>query len=88
MFSVYSSSKEFAYDHVMREEVVTFAKGINTRPNSRVNPQRHSLKAILLLFVQPYAAGSRNSEKYFNTEITKVSVSVNGSAIGLYNNGI
>lgn len=50
-FSVYSSSKEFAYDHVMREEVVTFAKGINTRPNSRVNPQRRSLKATLLLFV-------------------------------------
>ena len=36
--SAYSSGKEFAYDHVMREEVVSFAKGTDVRPNIRVNP--------------------------------------------------
>jgi len=34
--SVYKSGKEFAYDHVMREEVVTFSKGVDQRLNIRV----------------------------------------------------
>ena len=41
-FSAYSSGKEFAYDHIQRDEVVTFAK---------VNQQRRSLKGILLLLI-------------------------------------
>ena len=60
--SAYSSGKEFAYDHVMREEVVSFAKGTDVRLNIRVNPQRRSLKAILLLFIEPYVAGARDTE--------------------------
>ena len=66
--SVYSNRKEFAYDDVMRERVITFAKGSETRLNIRVNPQRRSLKAILLLFIKPFTAGARDSEKYFNPE--------------------
>jgi len=69
--SVYSSGKEFAYDHIQRAEVVTFAKGTDTRLNLRVNPQRRSLKAILLLFVEPYTAGTSNSEAYLNPDLTK-----------------
>ena len=30
---VYTSGKEFAYDHIQRGEVVTFAKGNDTRLN-------------------------------------------------------
>ena len=86
--SVYSNGKEFAYDHVMQEEVVTFKKGSDTRINLRVNPQRRSIKGILLLFVEPYTAGARDSEKYMNPDLTKVSVTVNGSPNMLYNNGI
>ena len=86
--SVYSSGKEFGYDHVMREEVVTFKKGSDTLINLRVNPQRRSLKGILLLFVEPYTAGDRDSEKYIYPDLTKVSVTVNGSPNTLYNNGI
>ena len=86
--SVYSSGKEFAYDHVMREEVVTFKKESDTRINLRVNPQRRSLKGILLLFVEPYTAGNRDSEKYIHPDLTKVSVTVNGSPNMLYNNRI
>ena len=78
-YSVYARGKEFAYDHVMREEVVTFSKGGDQRLNIWVNPQRRSLKAILLLFIEPYNGGARDSEKYINPDITKVSVTVNGS---------
>jgi len=86
--SVYSSGKEFAYDHIQRTEVVQFAKGSDTRLNIKVNPQRRSLKGILLLFVEPYVAGTRQSEAYLNADLTKVSITVNGSPNMLYNNGL
>ena len=72
----------------MRKEVVTFKKESDTRINLRVNPQRRSLKGTLLLFVEPYTAGDRISEKYINPDLTKVSVTVNGSPNMLFNNGI
>ncbi|KAL9970077.1 hypothetical protein ACROYT_G022399 [Oculina patagonica] len=87
-FSAYSGGKEFAYDHIQRDKVVTFEKGSDTRLNLRVNPQRRSLKGILLLFIEHYNKGKRSSEKYINPDLTKVSVTVNGSPNMLYNNGI
>ena len=86
--SSYTSGKEFAYDHIQRDKVVMFAKGTDTRLNLRVNPQRRSLKGILLLFVEPYIAGARHAETYLNPDLTKVSVTVNGSPNRLYNNGL
>ena len=87
-FSEYSSGKEFAYDHIQRDVVVTFKKGSDTRLNLTVNPQIRSLKGILLLFVVPHTAGARQSEAYLNPDLTKVSVTVNGSPNRLYNNGL
>ncbi|KAL9988587.1 hypothetical protein ACROYT_G003046 [Oculina patagonica] len=87
-FSAYSGGKEFAYDHIQRDKVATFAKGSDTRLNLRVNTQRRSLKGILLPFVEQYVKGQRRSEKYVNPDITKVSVTVNGSPNMLCNNGI
>ena len=86
--STYNSDKEFAYDFVMREKVVPIARGSDTRLNIRVNPQRVSLKGILLLFINPYTAGARDTEHYFNPDITKVSVTVNGQPDRVYNEGI
>jgi len=86
--SVYTSGKEFAYDHLMREKVVTFKKDTDTMLNIKVNAQRRSLKAILLLFVESYTASTRNSEKYIFQDLTKVSVTISGSPNMLYNEGI
>ena len=86
--STYTSGKEFAYDLVMREMVVPITRGSDTRLNLRVNPQRRSLKGILLLFVNPFVAGARDSESYFNPDITKVKVTVNGVPNRVYNEGI
>ena len=86
--STYTNGKEFAYDLVMRDRVVPFQKGIDTRLNLRVNPQRRSLKGILLLFIIPYTAGTRDSENYLNPDITKVKVTVNGVPNRVYNEGI
>lgn len=68
---VLGRGKEFAYDHIMWEEVVSFAKNTDRRLDIRVNPQRRSLKATLLLFIEPYKGDARESEKYF----TKVQAS-------------
>ena len=49
----------------------------------KVNPQRRSLKAVLFLFMETYTAGARDSEKFFNPNITKVKVT--GVPNWLYN---
>ena len=46
------------------------------------------MKGILMLFVEPYAAGARDSEKYIFPDLKKISVTINGSPNMLYNNGI
>ena len=86
--SVYTSGKEFAYDLVMRDWVVPIVRSSDTRLNLRVNPQRRSLKGILLLFISPFVAGARDTEHYFNSDITKVKVTVNGVPNRVYNEGI
>ena len=41
--SVYSSGKEFAYDHIQRTEVVQFTKGTDTRLNIKRSTHREGL---------------------------------------------
>ena len=86
--SVYSSGKAFAFDHVHLEQTIPFQKGTDARLNIKVNPQRRSLKAILLLFTEPYTAGTRDSEKNVFPDLKKVKVTINGSPNMLYNEGI
>ena len=86
--STYNSGKEFAYDFVMREKVVPVTRGSDTRLNLRMNPQRKSLKGILLLFINTYTDGARDSESYFNPDITKVKVTINGVPNRVYNEGL
>ena len=86
--SLYTSTKEFAYDYVMQEQVVDVKRDTDGRLNIRVNPQRRSLKGLLLLFIAPYTAGARDSEHYLNPDITKVHVTFNGSPNRVYNEGI
>ena len=69
--------------------MIKYEKGSDTMLSIKVNnPQRRSLKAILLLFIEPYTVGARDTEKYFNPDITKVNVTINGSPNRIYNNGI
>ena len=87
--STYASGKEFAYDLVMREKVVSITRGSETHLNLRVNPQRKSLKGLLLLFINPLSSdGTRDTEHFFNPDITKVKVTVNGVPNRVYNEGL
>ena len=77
---------ERTYDHIMRDEVKTFAKNAESRLKIKVNPQRKSLMGILLLFIELYAAGARDSKKtltYHQNDVT-----VNGSTKKVYDDGI
>ena len=86
--SVYTSGKEFAYDYAQHYTKVNFKKDTDTFLNIEFNAQIRSLKALLLLFIEPHAAGARDSEKFIFPDLTKVSVMDNGSPNMLYNNGI
>jgi len=70
------------------EKTITFANNSDERLNIKVNAQRRSLKAILLLFTEPYAVGARDSEKFVFPDLKKVKVTINGSPSMLYNEGI
>ena len=85
--SVYQNGKEFVYDHVSRNTKVKVNSPAEL-VNIKVDSQRRSLKGILLLFVEPYAAGARDSEKYGFPDLEKVHVTINGSPNMVYNNGI
>jgi len=67
---------------------VALKKDTDTRINIKVNTPKRSLKALLLLFVEPYTAGARDSEKFIFLDLTKVSVTVNGAPNKLYSGGI
>ena len=60
--STYTNGKEFAYDLIRRDRIIPVKKGADTRLNIRVNYQRRSLKGILLLFINPFVAGARDSK--------------------------
>ena len=49
---------------------------------------KRSLKALRLLFVEPYTDGTRDSEKYIFPDLTKVSVMINSSPNMIYSNGV
>ena len=85
--SVYENGKEIVYDHVSRITVVRVDSS-NDLVNIKVDSQRRSMKGILLLFVEPYTAGARDSEKYGFPDLEKVHVTINGSPNMVYNNGI
>ena len=72
----------------MLEKTVTFDRGTAADLNLLVNPQRRSLKGILLLFIVPYTADARDSESCFNPDITNFEVTINGIPNRVYNNGI
>ena len=72
----------------MREKVVSITLNSDTHLNLMVNPQRRSLKGILLLFINNFTPGARDTEHYFNPNITKVKVTVDGVPNRVYNEGL
>ena len=76
--SSYLNSKDFMYEHVTHHKTLTVNKADDTIINESINVPHRSMKGILLLFCEPHAGGARDSEKFFNPDITNVKVSING----------
>ena len=75
--SVYTSGNEFAYDNVIYDKSVTINKGTGKKINIKV-----------LLFIEPYTAGTRDSERFVFPNLKKVSITINSSPDMTYNGGI
>ena len=56
------NGKELLYEHVSRGNVMRIDTSTGLI-NIKLDSQRRSMKGILLLFVAPYSAGARDSEK-------------------------
>ena len=79
VLSEYTNGKQFPYDHVQYIKTVKLRKDTDSQFTITMNPQRRSLKAILLLFLDPYTAGATDSEKYINPDLKKVNVTIKGT---------
>lgn len=86
--SVYASGKEFLYDQFHRERAVTYGRNTDATMTIKINPQRRSLAAVLLPFMDTHTTGVTDSEKVFNPDITKVKLTVNGVPNRLNNEGL
>lgn len=60
----------------------------NTQKNIKISTPRQPIKATLLLFVEQYAAGARDSEKSVYPDLRKVNISIDGYPNSIYNNGL
>jgi len=84
----YLNGKSFLYEHVNLYKSFIIKKGTDTVINQTVNIPRRSLSGLLLLFVDTYTAGARDSEKFSNPNLTDIKVTINGEPNKLYSQGL
>ena len=77
--AVYGAGKMSLFDHVSLFKQFSVARNTDSVINRTINIPRRSMKGFLLLFVEPYAAGDRLSQKFFNPDIMSVKVSIDGT---------
>ena len=85
----YKGRLAILYDRVLRHRKMTMDKS-NTLWNINLNVPARSMKAILMLFdnvaaQQPFA---RNTEAFYNPQVTKVEVTIEGNPNQLYSQGM
>ena len=86
----YEGKHTVLYDRVIRHSKLTLNKS-DTIWNIALAPQAKSMKAILILFVDPAdggAAYSRDTEKFYNPKITNVMITLDGNPNQLFASGM
>jgi len=83
----YAGRLSILYDRVLRHRKITANKS-DTQWNINLNVPARSMKGILLLFEEPAAAFTRNTEAFYNPKITKVEVTIEGVPNQLYSQGL
>ncbi|KAL9953137.1 hypothetical protein ACROYT_G040500 [Oculina patagonica] len=86
--STYINGETFFYEYVHNYKTITVKKASDTIIKKSINVPKRSLKGLLLLFSEPHAAGARDTESFFNPDITNVKISVNGIPNKVYSQGV
>ena len=72
----YKVGHVFFYENVLRHKTFTISKSDDSVINEHVNVPRRSMTGLLFLFTAPFIAGTRDSEKFVNPDITSVKATV------------
>ena len=72
----YKVGHAFFYENVLRHKTFTISKSDDSVINEHVNVPRRSMTGLLFLFTAPFTAGTRDSEKFVNPDITSVKATV------------
>ena len=86
----YKGKHAILYDRVVRHTKLALNKS-ETIWNITMAPQAKSMKGILILWVDPLDGGAlydRDTEKFYNPKIKKVSVTLDGNPNQLYASGL
>ena len=75
----YKVGHAFLYENVLRHKTFTFSKPNDSVINAHVNVPRRSMTGLLFLFTAPSVAGTKDSEKFINPDITSVKIDINYS---------
>ena len=86
--SNYLNGKRYMYEHINHHKTISIDAGTTSIINESINVPRRSMKGILLLFYQPYTAGTRDSEKTLNADINEIKVDINGIPNMLFSQGM
>ena len=83
----YDSGLAILYDRVLRHRKITANKS-DTLWNINLNVPARSMKGVLMLFEDPAAAYKRDTEAFYNPQLTKVEVTIEGVPNQLYSQGL
>ena len=83
----YAGRLAILYDRVLRHRKIMANKS-DTLWNINLNVPARSMKGILMLFEDPEAAYQRDTEKFYNPQLTKVEVTIEGIPNQLYSQGM
>ena len=85
--SQYANRLAILYERILRHRKLRRDKS-DTVWNININTPARSMKGLLLLFVDPAAAFERDTEAFYNPQITKVEVTIEGVPNELYAQGL
>ena len=83
----YANRLAILYERILRHRKLRRDKS-DTVWNININTSVRSMKGLLLLFVDPAAAFQRDTEAFYNPQITKVEVTIEGVPNELYAQGL
>lgn len=86
--AMYKSGKMYFYDNVTLLKQCTIARNTDSVINHTIDIPRRSMKGILLLYLETYADGARDSEKFANPDIESVKITIDGMPNKLFSQGL